>query len=68
VIELLLARGMHPAVQDANGQTGLHWAAVGRQVDTIKLLLRHNASLDALVEAGAQLPEGYSAARFLGST
>jgi hypothetical protein len=91
MVEFLLERGMDPAAQDSNGQTGLHWAAIGRQVDTVNLLLRHNASLEvvnayggtalgqilwsaghstdpeaygpvlnALVDAGAQVPEGYS--------
>jgi ankyrin repeat protein len=88
VVEFLLERGMDPATQDAKGQSALHWAAIGGQLDTVKLLLRHNAPLevknvyggtvlgqalwsaahggdadvylpilDALIAAGAELPE-----------
>ncbi len=46
VVEFLLNDGVtEPA--------GLHWAVIGRQLDTIKLLLEHSASLEALNEYGA---------------
>lgn len=46
VVEFLLNAGV-------TGETGLHWAIIGRQLDTIKLLLKHGASLEALNEYGA---------------
>ncbi|HEY1945970.1 MAG TPA: ankyrin repeat domain-containing protein [Bryobacteraceae bacterium] len=46
VVEFLLERGMDPATQDANGQSALHWAAIGGHLDTVKLLLCHNALLE----------------------
>jgi ankyrin repeat protein len=33
-------------VHRRDGQTGLHWAVIGGQLDTVKLLLRHKASLE----------------------
>ena len=46
VVEFLLNDGVtEPA--------GLHWAVIGGQLDTIKLLLEHSASLEALNEYGA---------------
>ena len=46
VIEFLLAKGVDPAVHRRDGQTGLHWAVIGGQLDAVKLLLRHNAPLE----------------------
>jgi ankyrin repeat protein len=45
VVEFLLKAGV-------TEPTGLHWAVIGRQLDTIKLLLEHGASLEALNEYG----------------
>ncbi len=81
---------MDLAAQSGDGQTGLHWAVIGGHLDTVKLLLRHNAQLEvkniyggtalgqtlwsaahggdsdvyiaileALVAAGAKVPEGH---------
>jgi ankyrin repeat protein len=46
VVEFLLSRGVDLAVRSPDGQTGLHWAVIGGQLDTVKLLLRHNAPLE----------------------
>ncbi len=46
VIEFLLTRGADLQAQADTGQSPLHWAVVGGQIDTIKLLLRHGASLE----------------------
>jgi len=32
---------------EQNNQTGLHWAVIGRQLDTVKLLLKRGAPLEA---------------------
>lgn len=47
IVEFLLAKGADPAAHSRDGQTGLHWAVIGGQLDTVKLLLRHKASLEA---------------------
>jgi len=46
VIEFLLAKGVDLAVHSRDGQTGLHWAVIGGQLETVKLLLRHKAPLE----------------------
>jgi hypothetical protein len=46
VVEFLLARGVDLSVHGRDGQTGLHWAVIGGQLDTVKLLLRHKAPLE----------------------
>lgn len=47
VVEFLLKKGVDLAAQrDVDGQTGLHWATIGGQLDTVKLLLRHNPPLE----------------------
>jgi ankyrin repeat protein len=46
IVKFLLERGIDPATQDANGQSALHWAAIGGHLDTVKLLLRHNVPLE----------------------
>ena len=43
VVDFLIAKGMDLAVHGRDGQTGLHWAVIGGQLDTVKLLLRHKA-------------------------
>jgi ankyrin repeat protein len=46
VVEFLLANGADVGMQDRNGQTGLHWAAIGAHLESVKLLLKHNALLE----------------------
>src|SRR5262249_38323890 len=42
VVEFLLKQGIEIDVRlRHNGQTGLHWAALGGHADTVKLLLEH---------------------------
>jgi ankyrin repeat protein len=45
VVEFLLKKGADLTAHRADGQTALHWAIVGGQFDTVKLLLRHNPPL-----------------------
>ncbi len=47
VVEFLIARGVDLAAPDGAGQTGLHCAVIGGQVDTVALLLKHHAPLEA---------------------
>ena len=91
VVEFLLEKGADLAAVAGDGQTGLHLAAIGGHLDTVTMLLRHGAPLEAenayggtvlgqtlwsaahdgdpdryiaileaLVTAGAQLPERYA--------
>jgi ankyrin repeat protein len=46
-VEFLLERGADPALRNANGQTGLHWAAYGAHIDVVKLLLQRGPPIDA---------------------
>jgi Ankyrin repeats (3 copies) len=46
VVEFLLGKGADPAAHRGDGQTGLHWAAIGGHLETVKLLLRHKAPLE----------------------
>jgi hypothetical protein len=48
VVEFILDTGFDIQAGEATGLTGLHWAVVGAEVDTIKLLLKRGASLTAL--------------------
>ena len=48
VVDLLLQKGVDLLAQANTGQTGLHWAVIGGQVETIRLLLARGASLEAL--------------------
>jgi ankyrin repeat protein len=88
VVAFLLEHGADLAAHSRDGQTALHMAALGGQLETVKLLLRYNppleaanryggtvlgqtlwsaahggdpdvysAIVDALMEAGARLPE-----------
>jgi ankyrin repeat protein len=47
IVEFLLEQGVDPAASDADGMTGLHWAAANRYVDVVELLLQHGAPLEA---------------------
>jgi len=46
-VTFLLDRGVDPASCDDAGQTGLHWAAWGPEIDVIKLLIDRGAPIDA---------------------
>jgi ankyrin repeat protein len=49
VIEFLIDRGVDLGTQrPGDRQTGLHWAAVGGNLETVKLLLNHSAPLEKL--------------------
>ncbi len=48
VVEFLLANGADIRAGENTDLTGLHWAVVGGQLDTIKLLLECGAPLEAL--------------------
>ena len=46
VAEFLLERGVEIGAQDGNGMTGLHVAAMGPYLDTVKMLLSRKAPLE----------------------
>jgi hypothetical protein len=46
VVSFLLENGADLAAHDRNGQSALHWAIIGAQVATVKLLLSHHPPLD----------------------
>jgi hypothetical protein len=46
VVDFLLQGGVDIATHESDGQTGLHWAAIGGQLETIKLLLDRKAPLE----------------------
>jgi hypothetical protein len=48
VVEFLVEQKVDMAARNRQGQTGLHMAAVGGSLDTVKLLLRHKAPLEAV--------------------
>jgi ankyrin repeat protein len=48
-----LAGGADPNVQDGDGLTPLHWAAVRGQADVVRALLRHGADVNACSTEGA---------------
>jgi ankyrin repeat protein len=47
VVKCFLERGMDLAVHRGDGQTPLHMAVIGGNVETVKLLLRHKPPLEA---------------------
>jgi ankyrin repeat protein len=47
VVDFLLQKGIDLNTQANTGLSGLHWAVVGGQLATIKLLLEHGAPLEA---------------------
>jgi ankyrin repeat protein len=46
VVEFLIERGVGPALRNASGQTGLHWAAYSADPDIIRVLLKHSSGID----------------------
>jgi ankyrin repeat protein len=46
VVQFFLDHGFKPTVHRRDGHTALHWAAIGGQLETIKLLLKLNAPLE----------------------
>jgi ankyrin repeat protein len=46
VVEFLLAQGADLTAQDSDGQTGLHWAAIGGNPSTVRLLVERKAPLE----------------------
>jgi ankyrin repeat protein len=55
VVEFLLDKGVDLAAHGGDGQTPLHWAVVGGQLEVVKLLLRHNPPLDAVNMYGGKV-------------
>jgi hypothetical protein len=53
VVEYLLQKSEDLLTEASSGKTGLHWAAIGGQLHTIKLLLERGASLEAKNAYGA---------------
>jgi len=47
VVEFLLENGADPGVPDDHGQTPLHWAVIGGQLEITRILLRRKAPLEA---------------------
>jgi hypothetical protein len=47
VATFLLDQGVDPAAKDGNAMTALHWAAAGRSMDLVKLLIGKGAPLEA---------------------
>lgn len=47
VVEFLLKKGVNLKVENGDGQTAMHRAAIGGQLETIKLLLKHKPPLEA---------------------
>jgi ankyrin repeat protein len=57
VVALLLERGFDVRSQlRPHRQTGLHWAAFGAHVETVRVLLRHHAPIDPIDETFANTP------------
>lgn len=52
VVEFLTGRGIDLGAQDAQGQTGLHWAVAGGHPDTVKLVLSHQPPLEVTNKYG----------------
>jgi len=46
VAEFLLEQGVDPCLRNDAGQTGLHWAAYGADVDLVRLLLQRDSPAD----------------------
>ncbi len=52
VVEYLLEKGADLAAHRGDGQTALHWAAIGGHPETVRLLLPHNPPLEFTNEYG----------------
>ena len=50
VVEFLLNMGIDPGAMNDQGETGLHWASVGGDVDIVNLLLDKGAPVEAKEE------------------
>lgn len=48
VVGFLLGRGLDPGVSDDHGQTALHWAVIGGQLQVTRTLLARHAPLEAV--------------------
>ncbi len=55
VVEFLLDKGADLAAHGGDGQTPLHWAVAGGQLEVVKLLLQHNPPLDAVNMYGGKV-------------
>ena len=61
VVDFLLERGMDVAAKlKQHGQTGLHAAAAGGHVDTVRLLLQRRAPLDVRDDSFGGTPLGWA--------
>ena len=61
VVEFLLDRGMEIDTRlRHHGQTGLHWAAGGGHVETVRVLLHRNAPVNAKDETWQNTPLGWA--------
>ena len=61
VVDFLLQKGIEVSGRvKHHGQTGLHWAACGGHVDTVKLLLERKAPVDAKDDAWDNTPLGWA--------
>ena len=47
VVEFFLQKGISPNVHRGDGQTALHWAAIGGQLEIVKLLLKLKPPLES---------------------
>lgn len=64
VINFLLDRGVAITAQEKTGLTGLHWAVVGCQLETVQLLLRRGAPLELEnIYGGTALGQAYWCAK-----
>lgn len=48
VVDFLLQKGVEPTARDQQKQTAFHHAALGNQINVVKLLLEHQAPLEAI--------------------
>ncbi len=64
VVNFLLDRGVEITAQEKTGLTGLHWAVVGCQLETVQLLLRRGAPLELEnIYGGTALGQAYWCAK-----
>ncbi len=60
VVALLLNRGVELDDNFMQGQTGLHWAALGGHAETVDLLLKANAKVNAKEKVHGGTPLGWA--------